>query len=308
MKAKVSVVWFLLVLLGLCFPTWAQVGSLQYTRPTFDRPTHIPFESSRLAFWGESDVSGYASDWIYVSNDKIHQLLFQMPPGAFYRSTERSPVVYGADEVWCVLSGTLLLNNPETGEAHLVNKGQAAFFRKDTWHHGFSYGKEPVRVLEFFAPPPATGTTGAYSKSKPFLKKFKESQDEWIGKWPMSRPEAQRRYTMEVMGDSDLLWRLEGQALVGLYASTEHLTAGKMTLLPGQKSDLHTHQGDESIYLLEGSLNVNTPKSEGQQSFILKPADGFYVPKGTPHQFFNMSDQPLTLLFGVAPKYLPDNQ
>jgi quercetin dioxygenase-like cupin family protein len=113
---------------------------------------------------------------------------------------------------------------------------------------------------------------------------------------------------MEVMGDSDLLWRLEGQALVGLYASTEHLTAGKITILPGQKSSLHTHAGDESIYLLEGSLNIVTPKSEGQQLFILKPEDGFYVPQGTPHQFFNMSDQPLTLLFGVAPKYLPENK
>lgn len=78
-----------------------------------------------------------------------------------------------------------------------------------------------------------------------------------------------------------------------------------MTLLPGQKSELHTHGGDESVYLLEGTLNLNTPKSEGQQSFVLRPGDGFYIPEGTPHQFFNMSDESLTLLFGVAPNYFP---
>ena len=302
---KTSIVVFLLWFGCLCPGTLAQYGSSKYPLPTFDKPTYIPFESLKLAFWGESDTSGYASDWIYVSNNKIHQLLFQMPPGSFYRSTEKLRVIYGADEVWCVLAGTLVINNPETGEVHLVKKGDAVFFRKDTWHHGFNYGKEPLRVLEFFAPPPAAGTTGAYSDSKPYLKKFKEGQDEWIGRWPMSRSEVQRGFTMQLMEDSNLLWRFEGQGLVGLYAATEHLTAGKMTLLPGQKSELHTHGGDESVYLLEGTLNLNTPKSEGQQSFVLKPADGFFIPEGTPHQFFNMSDQPLTLLFGVAPNYFP---
>lgn len=137
------------------------------------------------------------------------------PPGSFYRSTEKLRVIYGADEVWCVLAGTLVINNPQTGEVHMVKKGDAVFFRKDTWHHGFNYGKEPLRVLEFFAPPPAAGTTGAYSDSKPYLKKFKEGQDEWIGRWPMSRSDVQRSFTMQLMEDSNLLWRFEGQALVG---------------------------------------------------------------------------------------------
>jgi len=283
----------------------AQVGSPKYPRPSFKGPTYIPHESLTLGFWGVDDKSGYASDWIYVSNNKIHQLLYQMPPGAFYRSHKGSPVIYGADEVWYVLSGTLAVNNPETGEVYVVETGKAAFWRKDTWHHGFNYSKEAIQVLEFFAPPPAAGTTGAYSTSKPFLPEFKEAQNEWIGRWPMSRAEAKRKQSIEVIGDSDLLWRLEGQGLVGLYASTENLTAGKLILMPGQKSALHVHKGDESIYQLEGSLNIVTPESEGQRLFILRPKDGFYVPEGTPHQFFNMSDQRAVLLFGVAPNYLP---
>jgi len=305
---KASIIRSLLWLISCGQLALAQYGSPKYPLPTFDKPTHIPFESTRLAFWGENDATGYASDWIYVSNDKIHQLLFQMPQGASYHSSEKTPVIYGADEVWCVLGGTLVINNPENGEVHVVNKGDAVFFRKDTWHHGYNYGKEPLRVLEFFAPPPAAGTTGAYSTSKPYLKKFKESQDEWIGRWPMAEADVKRAFTLKVMSDSSLLWRREGQALIGLYAATEHLTAGKMILLPGQKGELHTHAGDESLYLLEGSLNVNTPASEGQQSFILKPQDGFYIPKGAAHQLFNMSDQPVTVLFGVAPKYGPEKK
>ena len=33
--------------------------------------------------------------------------------------------------------------------------GDAVFFRRDTWHHAMSFGADQLRVLEFFAPPPA---------------------------------------------------------------------------------------------------------------------------------------------------------
>ncbi|MDA2925622.1 cupin domain-containing protein [Acidobacteria bacterium AH-259-G07] len=303
MKVSIKLSVFVLV---CTFCPWTLA---QYQRPTFDGPAHIPYASVTKAFWGENDTMGYASDLVYVSNLKIHQLLFQMPPGAFYRSSRDNPVIYGADEVWHVLSGTLAINNPANGEMHVVNKGEAVFFRKDTWHHGFSFGKEPVRVLEHFAPPPLAGTTGTYSTSKPFLEEFKEAQDKWIGQWPMSRAKVEDTFTMEVMDDSDLLWRLEGQALVGLYASTENLTSGKMIILPGQKTDRHEHGGDESVYFLEGkSLDIVTFQDGEKQSFVLEPKDGFYVPEGTPHQYFNMSEEPAILLFQVAPNYLPEKK
>ena len=62
-----------------------------------------------------------------------------------------------------------MIANPETGEVYRVETGESVFFRKDTWHHGFSYGAEPVRVLEFFAPPPSTGTSGPYARTKEYL-------------------------------------------------------------------------------------------------------------------------------------------
>ena len=86
--------------------------------------------------------------------------------------------------------------------------------------------------------------------------------------------------------------------------ATEHLTVGKIYLLPGQHTSLQTHGGDESLYLLEGTLNMHCPEKEGQQWFELKPQDGFYIPAGAPHAYYNMTDKPVTLLFGVAPTYL----
>jgi quercetin dioxygenase-like cupin family protein len=201
----------------------------------------------------------------------------------------------------------MVIVNPETGEVHRVQPGEAAFFRRDTWHHAFNYSKDALRVLEFFAPPPSQGTSGAYARTKPLLTDNRYGIDAALGRWPLQRAEIERVFTIAMVRDPDLLWRYEGeqnQVLVGLLCSTEHLTVGKVLLLPGQRSDSFTHPGDKSLYVVQGMLNVLCPaKSEGQKWFELKPQDGFYLPAGVPHQFHNITDQPVELIFGVAPAY-----
>src|SRR5215211_7091216 len=50
-------------------------------RPTFDGPAHIPAAAVTRHLWGDLE-SGEVADWIYVSSDKIHQLVFELlaPP------------------------------------------------------------------------------------------------------------------------------------------------------------------------------------------------------------------------------------
>jgi len=63
----------------------------------------------------------------------------------------------------------MLAANPETGEVQRCQAGSSLFFRKGTWHHVRAEGSEPLRVLEFFAPPPSQGTTGAYAAKQAYL-------------------------------------------------------------------------------------------------------------------------------------------
>ena len=274
-------------------------------RPTFNGPAHIPYKKVTRHLWGD-EIAGEVADWIYVSSDKIHQLVFGLPPNGAFRHSDEFRTIFGADEILYVLSGILVLSNPENGEVHKIKKGEAVFFRKDTWHHAFNYSNELLRVLEIFAPPPFQGTSGSYARKKPLLENIKYSQDQWMGKWPMAQLEAQSQLTMRVLCEKDFLWSLEGkqqQVLTGILASTEHLTAGKINLRPGQKSDVYLHSGDKSIYLLEGKLNMHLPENEGQKWFELDPCDGFYIPEGIPHQYHNITDHSVDLIFGVAPKY-----
>lgn len=152
-------------------------------RPTFEGPTHIRYEQATRHVWGDH-TSGEVIDWIYVSSNKIHQLVFALPSGGTFRHSDTHRTVFAADELYYVLSGTLVISNPETGEAHPVKAGESIFFQRDTWHHGFNYGTEPLRVLEFFAPPPSQGTSSAYAKTKPNVTSPKYTQDELLGHWP----------------------------------------------------------------------------------------------------------------------------
>jgi quercetin dioxygenase-like cupin family protein len=275
-------------------------------RPTFDRPTHIPYEDVTRHVWGD-DESGRVIDWIYVSSSKIHQLVFSLPFGGRFLHSNKHRTIFAADELYYVLSGTFVLNNPETGEVHRLNAGEAAFFRRDTWHHGFNYGAEPLRVIEFFAPPPSQGTSSAYAMTKPNLTNCRYTQDEWIGNWPMLKQKASDAFTMKMLHESDVLWRLEGkkkQVLRAILASTDQLTVGRIHLLPGQETEEEVHGGDESIYVLEGNLTLSFETPDASPWFELKPGDGFYLPQGTVHQYRNLTDKPVLLLFGVAPAYL----
>lgn len=274
-------------------------------RPTFDGPTPIPYAAVTRHLWGDPEA-GEVADWIYVSSDKIHQLVFGLAPGGAFRHSEAYRTLFAADEVLYVLAGTMLLANPETGEVHRLRTGQSAFFRRDTWHHAWSEGPDALRVLEFFAPPPSQGTSGAYARTKPNLIDPRYEENEWLGRWPMAAAEAKAARTIRVLRDEDILWRLEGgrqQAVVGILASTEHLTVGTLRLAPGASTDVQSHAGAEGLYVREGTLNLRLPETDGQSWFELAPKDGFYLPQGTPHRYYNVGDRPLELIFGVAPHY-----
>ena len=153
-------------------------------RPTFDRATVIPYASVTKHLWGDKE-SGEVADWIYVSSSKVHCLVFGLPPQGWFRHSDSFRTIFGADVTYLVLSGVMVIANPETGEVHRALTGDVAFFRRDTWHHVYSYSAEPLRVLEFFAPPPSSGTSGAYAKEKSLLVNNKYTRDEWLGQLPM---------------------------------------------------------------------------------------------------------------------------
>lgn len=277
-------------------------------RPTFDKPTHIPYEKVTRYLWGDKEA-GQVADWIYVSSSQIHQLLFGLMPMSSFRHSDSFRTIFAADELLYVLSGVMVICNPETGEVHPVNPGEAAFFRRDTWHHVFNRSLDPLRVLEYFSPPPSTGTSGKYAQTKANLTSPRYTQDQWMKSWPLAEADARAQHSIRVVTEANTMWRLEGKSqrtLTGVLVATEHLTVTKIKLLPREYTDVQEHGGDESLYVLNGTLNLLSHETDGQNWFELSPKDGFYLPQGSPHQYYNMSAEPVEFICGVAPDYFPD--
>jgi uncharacterized RmlC-like cupin family protein len=57
------------------------------------------------------------------------------------------------------------------------------------------------------------------------------------------------------------------------------------------------------LYVVSGTLNIHVPEAEGQVWFELNPRDGFYIPAGFDHQYYNMSGDKAEFVFGVAPDF-----
>jgi quercetin dioxygenase-like cupin family protein len=241
------------------------------------------------------------ADWIYVSSQLIHALVFELEPHGFFRHSPDHRTVFAADELLYVLEGVMAIANPETGEVCRVESGESVFFRRDTWHHAFAHGEGPLRVLELFAPPPATGSSGAYAQTRPYLSESRYANDELLGHLA---PAVSSPGSLHRLDNRYIVWRRDLDVLIGLFASTEHLTAGVIEIDPGQSARAHAHGGDEILYLTEGELTVRAWQSEKVSVFELRPHEACYLPAGCRHEYRNFGSHAARAVFGVAPTWL----
>ncbi len=276
------------------------MSDYEYPALTFDRPTRIPLEATLKHVWGD-DVSGQTTDWVYISTEEVSQIVFGMPVGGGFGHSDDFKDVYDSDIVWRVLQGMLVVLNPETGEVHRARAGESLFFHGDIWHYGYSYGTEPARVIEFSAPSAIQAVRRAVKK--PPIANPRYAQDEFLGRWPEAQREAVEQSSVRLLTEHDVLWRFEGERshiLVGHLISTDYLTVGEAHLLPGQLSDVLAQPAIKTIYVLEGTLNVQLP--EGESWIEAHAEDGVYLPAGTRHRFLNFTTQPVRFLFQLVPE------
>jgi mannose-6-phosphate isomerase-like protein (cupin superfamily) len=276
--------------------------AVDYPSVEFDRPTHIPRAAAGRWVWGD-EGSGHTADWIYVSSRTISQVVFGIAPGSCFRDSPENRTIYPSDQVYLVLEGVVAFADASTGEVRRVEQGGGAFFHGETWHHAFNFGRGGARILEFSAPPAVAAVE--YSRDRtPTATAPKYLRDELVGSWPATGGGGLES-SLHVLSPRDLLWSVVGgfgsELLVGLYASTSHLTAGEIHLPPGRRSDLRTHEGESSFFVLEGSVHLQVERDGGIDWMELEPEDGAYLPAGTSYRLLNFTAEPAVVLFQIVP-------
>jgi quercetin dioxygenase-like cupin family protein len=259
-------------------------------RPNHTVPTAIHRSSVTRHLWGDEE-SGVVADLIYASTEAIHALVFILPPSGAFRHSEEYRTVFGADELLHVLSGTMVLANPETGETQRVHSGASVFFGPDTWHHAFAHGEKPLQVLEFLAPPPASGSTGAYARTRPYLEHAIYERE----------PDSDGPDTLRLVRDEEIVWHRDLGVRSGTLANTPQLSVRRIEINPGEASVAHAHTGDELLYVLAGTLWVRAHLADATYVFELGPEDACLLPAGSEHEYRNYGAVTAETLVGVAP-------
>ena len=151
-------------------------------------------------------------------------------------------------------------------------------------------------------------TIAEHSVTKPSLGSAKAGRFELLGNWPDGAPEARRK----ALNDGDMTTVTKRIALhfvqgnehpivEALFASSNDLTAGSVDLIPGARSDDRSHPSDKVIFTTKGTLHVYLP--ETFDWFELNEWDLLYVPRNTPHQYWNYSGKHVSFMFLVVPAY-----
>ncbi len=252
-------------------------------RPVFTEPRLITRRERAHHVWGDAE-SGFVTDRVIVSSDQLHVLEFDLPPGGEFRHSPANQTVFGADILYYVLEGTLILANPETGEVRRTRAGTGELFHRGTWHNGFSSTAEPLRVLEFFSPPPARGTASTFAKAQTPLSTARYADNRWTGRWPEARAEREASASFFHVDDDLALWTMRDSRashLVAILVDTPFLSVGHGLVAPGHVEDFRLVEHESVLVVTEGELWVDVwSELGGFQAMSLSMGDAAFLPVG----------------------------
>jgi hypothetical protein len=256
--------------------------------------------------WGDSG-SSLVTDRVYISNDQLHVLEFELPPRSEFRHSASNKTVFAADVAYWVLDGEFVVADPQHGEVRVVPAGSAVFLRRDSWHHGFNPGSGVVRILEFFAPPPVRGTASDYARGQPDLASAKYRDDRWNRRLPDES--GQRQTRLKVIEPREAHWSFAASApshLVGTLVDTEFLTVAVGRVFSGHVEDPRPVNDDSLIVVTSGELWVDLADAERSfsQCALIRAGDAAFASRGSTARLLNRSAAESTYLLGAG--HVPD--
>ena len=216
-------------------------------------------------------------------------------PTASSRHSPDHRTVFGADELLYVLEGRDGDRQPRDGRgAATYEAGESVFLPTAT--PGTTRSRTAttqLRVLELFAPPPATGSSGAYSRTQPYLdgRSLRRRQSAARGS-SQSTAQPTGHDAARSLERRDAVWRRDLGVLVG--PAREHRGTSRPGLLevdPGQSGRAALRmRGDESSMSPQGGRSTCAPGTAREVPRVRAPSsedDAWLVPSGCEHEYRN---------------------
>ena len=275
----------------------------------FDKPTLVRRSEAVRFLWGD-EKAHFVPDLIYGRGERLAALIFRLAPGEYFRSSDTWRTMYDQDRYYYVVCGELTIQDPETGDVAVARAGEAIYWQGARYHYGYNFNFQETLVLDWYAPQerPATVAEITASATKRQLVKRIDARDDLLKHWPSAagadRSMREKDGRVMTLRQSDALSIIHGDKTpvrMDIFASSVNLTAGTFDLRPSIMSDPEVHGGDETLFVLEGSVHVYLPDT--YDWFELHPLDCLYLPEGTRHQYANNGSAVARGAFCVTPNY-----
>jgi quercetin dioxygenase-like cupin family protein len=275
----------------------------------FTEATLVRRSDGERFLWGD-EGSGQVADVIYGRGDRISAVTFTLGPGHWFGASDDWKPMYDQHRFYYVVTGTLAIHDPETGEVAVAEAGEAIAWRGARYHFGYNAGDDEVLVLDWFAPRErdVDAPEKEYSGAKRDLGEICGGRYELLGTWPDRHTDLVQAALAEggitTVRESESLRLVQGTKrpiIVSILCSTSELTAGTFSVAPGSRTEAEQHPGDEVVYALSGRLHVRLPESGAW--FELNPLDVAYIPAATAHEYWSYGTERAKAVFCVAPSY-----
>lgn len=78
---------------------------------------------------------------------------------------------------------------------------------------------------------------------------------------------------------------------------TKNLAMGIATYPPGEKAEMHGHEGEEVMFFLQGEGQLETPEGK----YLVRAGDALIAYAKEPHSVENIGDQNMVFIFVFCP-------
>ena len=235
--------------------------------------------------WGD-DEAGYVNDIINLHSKELVLATICMPPGGFYRASEKHKPIYDATGCFYVLQGDYTVQLPDTGEVRTMTAGQLLILRGPLLHYGYNFGDCETRVLEMISPVPGANAAAIDVKRRPLPNPVRGVLRDALADFPASGRSA--AYQLEVTCRKSALNAVIGirtPIRLQIFNSSERISTAAFSLLAGQRSEPLCFSRETAIYLEQGVLNVRD-LADGKWTEVTA-GDTYFAPADAKWEIFN---------------------
>lgn len=116
--------------------------------PSQKKPKHMTRDQLKLFAYTTTNPKSSDLNYLIASTEDMTVGEYRLAPGSTFDPTD----VHAGDEIYYVLQGSVVMFNPELGQAVEIHEGESVIMPKGAPHKAYNFTNESTLILYVIAP------------------------------------------------------------------------------------------------------------------------------------------------------------